>query len=93
MEELFKKIDDGLKKINERLDNLTNDGLMTYNSGEVQKILKISKRTLQTLRDEDKIKFSQDGNVIRYTPAQINDYLRKHEKKGIVINMLNKKRA
>ena len=42
------------------------------------KYLKVSIRTLQLLRDTGKVKFSQDGRMIRYRKADLDDYLNEY---------------
>jgi excisionase family DNA binding protein len=49
-----------------------------FNTEEVCSYLKISKRTLQRKRDTGKIRFIQDGNLIRYRLEDIEAYLNKH---------------
>ncbi len=44
---------------------------------DVLALLKISKRTLQTYRDEAKIPFSQVGNKIYYKATDVEKFLRK----------------
>lgn len=41
-------------------------------------LMKISKRTAQTWRDENKISFSQVGSKIYYRYADINTFLQNH---------------
>ena len=41
-------------------------------------LMKISKRTAQTWRDEGKISFSQVGNKIYYRLSDVEDLLQKH---------------
>ncbi len=45
-------------------------------------MMKISKRTAQTWRDEGKISFSQVGNKIYYKVADVEELLDKHYKKA-----------
>lgn len=73
---LVRKID----KISEKLDNLnlkSNDGFKEkwYVTEEVCKILNISRRTLQNLRDSQTIKFRKTGKKIYYKASDIETYL------------------
>ncbi|PLX06037.1 MAG: DNA-binding protein [Marinilabiliales bacterium] len=45
---------------------------------DVMLLLKISKRTLQTYRDERKIPFSQVGNKIYYKASDVERFLKKN---------------
>lgn len=45
-------------------------------------MMKISKRTAQTWRDEGKISFSQVGNKIYYKVTDVEELLEKHYKKS-----------
>ena len=48
---------------------------------DVMLLLKISKRTLQSYRDESKIPFSQIGNKIYYKASDIEKFLKKNYRK------------
>ena len=50
------------------------------NNNDVARLLKISKRTLQTYRDEGEISFSQIGAKIYYRASDVNNFLEKHYK-------------
>ncbi|WP_460685611.1 helix-turn-helix domain-containing protein [Niabella aquatica] len=79
-----------------RLAKLENHELQTYTSEEVCKILRISKRTLQSLRDEGQIGFCQNNNTIRYTRSHIEQYFKRYDistQKSGVITMHRKKSA
>ena len=52
--------------------------LVTYTSAEVCQILKISKRKLQSLRDNNLIGFLQQGSTIRYTEDHIKMFIRQN---------------
>jgi len=49
---------------------------------EVMQMLHISKRLLQSWRDEGKINFSQVGAKIYYRESEINSLLEKHQVKA-----------
>jgi hypothetical protein len=48
---------------------------------EVMQLLKISKRTLQTYRDENLLAFSQVGNKMYYNTKDIESFLKSNYKK------------
>lgn len=48
---------------------------------DVMMLLKISKRTLQSYRDEEKIPYSQVGNKIYYRASDIEKFLKKNYRK------------
>ncbi len=48
------------------------------NIDETCRLLKVSKRTLQTYRDIGKISFSQIGGKIYFKASDLEDHLKKH---------------
>jgi excisionase family DNA binding protein len=48
------------------------------NSSKAAKFLGVSSRTLQRLRDKGKIKYYQDGHIIRYRVEDLEAYLDDH---------------
>ena len=73
---LLRKVD----KITQKLDTLdlkSNDGFKDkwYVTEEVCKILNVSKRTLQNMRDNQTIKFRKAGKKIYYKASDIEAYL------------------
>jgi len=78
IKELAQKID----RIHDKLENLPSNGQPeTWLDGEeVIKKLHISKRTLQTYRDEGIIPFSQFRDKIYYKASDIQKHLEKHYK-------------
>ena len=73
---LIRKID----QISTKLENLnlkSNDGFKEkwYVSEEVCKLLNVSKRTLQKMRDNKTIKFTKSGKKIYYKASEIEEYL------------------
>ena len=48
---------------------------------EVMQLLNISKRTLQSYRDESKLPFSQIGNKIYYRASDVEKFLKKNYRK------------
>ena len=49
---------------------------------ETASLLKVSKRTLQTYRDQGEISFSQTGSKIYYRSSDIEEFLMKHHHKA-----------
>lgn len=48
------------------------------NSSQAADFLGVSTRTLQRLRDRGKLKYYQDGRIIRYRLTDLEDYLDLH---------------
>lgn len=65
-------------KLNEKKDPEEN----FIDNQEFLLMMKISKRTAQTWRDEGKISFSQVGNKIYYKVADVEELLNKHYQKA-----------
>ena len=76
---LMSKIDDIHHKINSK--NLPKQEVFLDNE-EFIKMLKISRRTAQTWRDEGKISFSQVGNKIYYKLSDVEKLLTEHYNKS-----------
>lgn len=77
-DKLIRKID----RISNKLDTLdlkSNDGFKDkwYVTEEVCKILNVSRRTLQNMRDKQTIKFKKTGKKIYYKASDIEEYLEK----------------
>jgi excisionase family DNA binding protein len=73
---LIRKID----QISEKLENLnlkSNDGFKEkwYVSDEVCRLLNVSKRTLQKMRDSNTIRFTKSGKKIYYRASDLEHYL------------------
>lgn len=77
-EVMLKKLDTIVSMLKSIEGKETEDNLLS--GKEVMKILKLSSRTLQKLRDEGKIKFIQNGRKIYYRESFIEVYLTKHIK-------------
>ena len=71
--ELVTKLDE----INIKLDNTNNKETYMDNQEFIQ-LMKISKRTAQTWRDEGKISFSQVGSKIYYKLCDVEGLLQGH---------------
>ena len=76
---LMSKIDDIHHKINSK--NLPKQEVFLDNE-ELIKMLKISRRTAQTWRDEGKISFSQVGNKIYYKLSDVEKTMDEHYNKS-----------
>ena len=76
---LMSKIEDIHHKINSK--NLPKQEVFLDNE-EFIKMLKISRRTAQTWRDEGKISFSQVGNKIYYKLSDVEKLLTEHYNKS-----------
>ncbi len=73
---LLRKIDN----LSEKVDSISlssNDGFKDkwYVTEEVCKLLKVSRRTLQTMRDNKTISFKKSGRKIYYKASDIETYL------------------
>lgn len=76
----FIKLVRKINQISEKLDGLTlksNDGFKDkwYVTDEVCKLLNVSKRTLQKMRDSKTINFTKSGKKIYYKASDIEKYL------------------
>ena len=72
-----------LDEINQKIGTPQKDAGETFiDNNEFLQLLKISKRTAQTWRDEGKISFSQIGNKIYYKLVDVQELLRKHYNKS-----------
>jgi len=73
---LMRKIDQLSDKL-EKLSLKSNDGFKDkwYVTEEVCKLLNVSKRTLQKIRDSSSIRFTKSGKKIYYKASDIEQYL------------------
>lgn len=79
-EQLFNKLLHKIDLINDKVDNINmakDDGLKEkwYMTDDVCKLLKVSRRTLQNLRDSKAIPFRKNGRKIYYKASEIEAYL------------------
>jgi len=80
LQELLEKLE--LIKINLQAENQKNQINEEWlDNDQVVKILRISKRTLQTYRDRSILPFSQIGRKIYYKSAEIQGFLEDHHMK------------
>lgn len=80
-QEVFKRLDDISKKINSAEKKPENPWL---DNQELMQLLKISRRTLQTYRDNNEIAFSMIGNKLYYKLSDVEDLLNRNYKKRLV---------
>ncbi len=79
--ELITRLDD----ITKRLDNKNESTKDRFiDNQEFQALMKISKRTAQSWRDEGKISFSQVGNKIYYKLSDVGKLLDEYYNKAFV---------
>ena len=77
--EVFQELKGFMESINNRLTAKEKQPKEKwFDNQEVMQQLHISKRTLQTWRDEGKIPFSQVGSKIYYSESDINELLKKN---------------
>ncbi len=67
-----------IEEIKAKLEKQKNPEEIFMDNQEFLLLMKISKRTAQTWRDEGKISFSQLGNKIYYKLADVQELLQKH---------------
>ena len=82
--EQFETFQKKIKDLHESVQNKLNDAddFIIDNDEFVQR-LKISKRTAQNWRDENKISFSQIGSKIYYSKKDIEDFIAAHKIKRL----------
>lgn len=68
-----------LEEIKAMIEGLKMDSVMEidnlYTNADVQRILKVSSSTLQSLRSSGRIDFLKRGRKVYYTKKHINDFL------------------
>ncbi|HNQ67814.1 MAG TPA: helix-turn-helix domain-containing protein [Bacteroidales bacterium] len=84
--EAFKQIMDKLQSLEDRFIKLKIDAQTPLSerwldNQDIMLLLKISKRTLQTYRDERRIPFSQVGAKIYYKSSDVEKFLKKNYNK------------
>lgn len=81
-DEQYEQINQKLLSINEFLKNITtHDQQQTewLTSEEARKLLKVSRKTWQTYRDERRISFSQFGRKIYVRRSDLDIFMEKHK--------------
>jgi ribonuclease D len=76
-DKLLQRLDDLQKELSQKQRNPKE---VIYDSADVMQVLNISKSTLQRMRDEGLIGFSQVQNKFFYRQSDINEMLDKHYK-------------
>jgi len=71
--ELTSKLD-RLEQSQNRIFEIATDGTL-YSSEEVQKLLGVSQKTLQTYRDKYLIEFIQIGGLVRYSRRAVSEFM------------------
>ncbi|MFT3919618.1 helix-turn-helix domain-containing protein [Cloacibacterium sp.] len=79
--ELINRLDDITKRLDNKNES-TKDKFM--DNQEFQTLMKISKRTAQTWRDEGRISFSQVGNKIYYKLSDVEKFLNENYNKAFL---------
>lgn len=75
----FNSLTASIEEIKTKIDNQNKKPEEVFvDNQEFLLLMKISKRTAQTWRDEGKISFSQVGNKIYYKLNDVEDLLKKH---------------
>jgi len=83
----FKQIIDKLQSLEEKFVQMKMEAETPLterwlDNQDVMLLLKVSKRTLQTYRDENKVPYSQIGHKIYYKASDIEKFLKKNYKKN-----------
>jgi hypothetical protein len=84
--EAFQQIVDNISEISKKLDHANKQHPLTevwLDIQEVCQLLKISKRTLQSYRDNKILSFSQIAGKIYFKAADIEEHLIKHYNKAL----------
>jgi len=77
--EQFSNLQNTLEELKVKIDTISKKPQEVFvDNQEFLFLMKISKRTAQTWRDEGKISFSQVGNKIYYKMADVEALLNKH---------------
>lgn len=77
--EQFSNLQSTLEEVKTKIDTISKKPQEVFvDNQEFLFLMKISKRTAQTWRDEGKISFSQVGNKIYYKMADVEELLQKH---------------
>ncbi len=85
MQEVYRKLADKMDHIDKKLDDRKNTKQLSEIWLDIQEacqLLKISKRTLQSYRDNGILPFSQIGGKIYFRSADIEEHLNRHYNKA-----------
>ena len=85
--EAFRQIMDKIQSLDEKFVEMKMEAQSPLSerwldNQEVILLLKVSKRTLQSYRDESKIPFSQIGNKLYYRASDVDKFLKKSYRKA-----------
>ena len=81
MQEVYRKLADKIDHLDKKLDDRRNTNPLTEVWLDIQEacqLLKISKRTLQSYRDNGILPFSQIGGKIYFRASDIESHLNRH---------------
>ena len=87
--EAFQKILNEIQEIKTAVENGSKENHSVdkwLDNDEAAALLKVTKRTLQTYRDEGEIAFSQKGSKIYYRSTDIEEFLLRHHHKAFKYN-------
>lgn len=79
--EAFQELKNCLENINQKINSRSNQNPLSeqwLDIADVCNVLKISKRTLQSYRDQRLLDFSQIGGKIYFKASEIESHLEKH---------------
>ena len=81
-EEEYQTLIQRLDSINEKITGKSsNPEDIIYDNADTLRLLKVSRRTLQSWRTDGLISFSQIGSKLFYTQKDINEFIQKHYNK------------
>ena len=81
-EKEFQTLIQRLDQLNEKIsEKQKNPKEIIYDNADTMKLLKVSRRTLQSWRTEGLISFSQIGSKLYYTQQDISDFVERHYNK------------
>jgi len=85
IQEVYRKLADKMDNIDKKLDDYKNIKTLPTDWLDIQdacQVLKISKRTLQSYRDNGILPFSQIGGKIYFRATDIEEHLNRHYNKA-----------
>ena len=87
--EQFSNLQNTLEELKVKIDTISKKPQEVFvDNQEFLFLMKISKRTAQTWRDEGKISFSQVGNKIYYKMGDVEELLNKYYVKSFKYNIV-----
>jgi excisionase family DNA binding protein len=85
LQEIYRKLAEKIDSIEKKLDDYKNAKTLSTDWLDIQEacqVLKISKRTLQSYRDNGILPFSQIGGKIYFRSTDIEEHLNRHYNKA-----------